>query len=349
MTQWYYAQSGQQKGPVGFDELRDIARNGGLSQEDLVWNASMKDWLPARTVEGLFAAAPAVAENVVLPAADPSNPYAVTSASLQSPEPVLIGSALDEIPPGSEPIDVSACIKRAFDLTKRNFLIIFLTGLLFFGVSMAVEVPFTLLATALGATASAPVLHNGEYIQPEPSITFVIIQVVHWIISQIVSLFLTLGATRILLNVASGKEATVGQLFSQGDKLLRMIGASILFALAVGVGILLLIVPGIYIALRFGQYGNAIVDRNMGVMEAFRYSSSITTNNRLNLLGLGILSGLIALAGVIALCVGMVVTVPMAWLIAALAYRWMQHGHRAVLDHPGTQIPMLSAEAPRFQ
>jgi uncharacterized membrane protein len=85
-----------------------------------------------------------------------------------------------------------------------------------------------------------------------------------------------------------------------------------------------------------------MVDRNLGIMESFSYSSSITTNNRLNLFVLALLYILIAIAGCLALCVGILFAYPVIMLSGIVAYRWMQYGHRAVMDHPGTQTPMLS-------
>jgi len=122
---------------------------------------------------------------------------------------------------------------------------------------------------------------------------------------------------------------------------LRAIGASILFGLMVVVGLLLLIVPGIYLALRYGQFMHAIVDRDLGVMDAFSYSSSLTSNNRLNLLLLNLLNLGIIIAAVIACGVGLIFALPLAWLGSMVAYRWMQYGHRAALDHQGTTTPML--------
>jgi uncharacterized membrane protein len=158
----------------------------------------------------------------------------------------------------------------------------------------------------------------------------------------VLSTFLSLGATRIGLNLVSGKEVNAGMLFGEGRKLLRAIGASILFGLAVAVGLLLLIVPGIYIALRYGQFLAAIVDRDLGIFESFNYSSSLTTNNRLLLLGMWILCVLIILAGFIACGVGLIFAIPVVWLTSMVAYRWMQYGHRAAMDHPGTLTPLLT-------
>ncbi len=53
--QWHYAKQGQQFGPVDESELCRLAREGGISPDDLVWNSSFGDkWAPASSVENLF-------------------------------------------------------------------------------------------------------------------------------------------------------------------------------------------------------------------------------------------------------------------------------------------------------
>ena len=107
------------------------------------------------------------------------------------------------------------------------------------------------------------------------------------------------------------------------------------------IGLLLLIVPGIYIALRYGHFMTAIVDRDLGVFEAFSYSESITTNNLMNLFVLGLLGMVAVFVGAILCLVGLVVAVPVVWLGGLVAYRWMQYGSSAAKEHVGTQTPML--------
>lgn len=323
MNEWFFAKNGQQNGPVKFEQLRQLAQSGGLDAKDLVWNSSMKDWTPAGEVEGLFSA-PA---DIAVPAA--------------------AGPPLVEIVPGSEPIDPSACVKRGFELTKRQFGNILLVGLTWLGVSIAVAVIMGLLDKALGIggtstyetweTAGGAATGFAANSNTSPSI-------LNSIVTNIVSIFLSLGLTRVGLNFVSGKAVTVGMLFGEGNKLLRAVGASILFGLMVVFGILLLIVPGIYLALRYGQFMAAIVDRDMGVMDAFSYSSSITTNNKLQIFVLWVLSALVMIAGMLACGVGVIFAGPVVWLASVVAYRWMQYGHRAAMDQPGTVTPMLGGQ-----
>jgi hypothetical protein len=312
-----------------------MAGAGGLGAKDLVWTSSMKDWQPAETVEGLFASA----HSPQAPAADPSNPYAAPQSAWQEPA-TETGGSLQEIPPGSDPIDVGACVKRAFELTKRNFGTIFLIGLTYIIISIIATVAFAGIDSALGFGNTYSQSHSGNGF---PSTTYSQSGgPVSAIVGNVFSVFLSLGVMRIGLNLASGKQVSVGMLFGEGRKLFTAIVATILFGIMIVAGFILLIVPGFYLMLRYGQYMGAIVDKDKGILESLSYSSSITTNNRLNLFLLILLSIAIFIAGFLALVVGLVFAYPVIWLSWMVAFRWMQYGHRAVQDHPGTTTPLLS-------
>ena len=53
--QWFYAQSGQQLGPIGRAELLERISGGAIQRTDLVWREGMPKWQPAGQVAGLFA------------------------------------------------------------------------------------------------------------------------------------------------------------------------------------------------------------------------------------------------------------------------------------------------------
>ncbi len=54
--QWYFAQGGQQQGPVATAALRDMLSSGRLRPFDLVWHKGMPQWAPADSIEGLVPA-----------------------------------------------------------------------------------------------------------------------------------------------------------------------------------------------------------------------------------------------------------------------------------------------------
>lgn len=334
MTEWFYARDGQQNGPVSFEQLVELAGNGGLDPKlDQVWNASMLGWTTAGTVPGIF--------NTYrvpdLPTLDPSNPYEAPQSSW-SGSLATASIALKEITPGSELIDPMACLSRGYEIFRRQFGNILLVGLVYFACLIGLSILFGIAEVAVTMMTS----QSSENTTESSSLTLVV-SVISQVVQQIVSIFLQLGMARVGLNLVSGKEVSIAMLFGEGSKLLRAIGASILFGIAALIGFVLLIVPGIYIVLRYGQFMNAIVDRDLGIMDAFSYSSSITTNNRLNLFGLGLLSILAIIVGLIPCGLGLIIAGPVIWLAALIAYRWLQYGPDAAKDHPGTQIPMLNS------
>ena len=54
--EWFYAVQGDRVGPVSIDKLKELAAQGGLLPEDMVWQDGMEDWKPASKVRGLFPA-----------------------------------------------------------------------------------------------------------------------------------------------------------------------------------------------------------------------------------------------------------------------------------------------------
>jgi hypothetical protein len=85
-------------------------------------------------------------------------------------------------------------------------------------------------------------------------------------------------------------------------------------------GLVLLILPGIIFAMfMFANF--IVVDRELGPIEAMKESSRITRGKRWTLLWLSLAILVINLLGLIALVVGLLVSVPVTWLALAHAYR----------------------------
>lgn len=334
MQTWYYSANGERQGPVSYEELKSLSRSGRLHPDtDLAWTEGMSDWKPSGQISGLFQDA----TNELLTV---YNPYAVPSTPSEN---LLAPVTGGEIPPGSFQLDASGVIGRCIELTKRHFWVLVGIGLVYLIVTSVSEGFFSaaknmfirdaLTANPVDPTNFVAVMQTA--FQPAA----LAISLVAWVVST----FFTMGLTKASLNVVSGKDITVGTLFSQGDKLPRVLGASFLYYLMVSVGFILLIFPGIYLALRFMNYQNAIIDKNMGVMDSLRYSSDLTKNNRMNLFVLALLSFLVCLAGALALLIGLAFALPVVTLAFALAYRVLQYGHQAMLDEPGTKRPQLLA------
>jgi uncharacterized membrane protein len=110
----------------------------------------------------------------------------------------------------------------------------------------------------------------------------------------------------------------------------KYLGASILLGLAVGLGFLLLIVPGIIFALMFMFTTFIVIDRELGPIEAMKESNRMARGHKWSLLGFMLVLVLINLLGVLALVVGLLVSIPVSSLAFAYAYRLLSG--RAVPD-----------------
>jgi len=50
---WYYVKNGEKQGPISGEQLVELAQNGTILPDNLVWTKGMTEWQPARNVEGL--------------------------------------------------------------------------------------------------------------------------------------------------------------------------------------------------------------------------------------------------------------------------------------------------------
>lgn len=328
MSEWYYSKDSAQLGPVSEAELRKLLADGSLDpQRDLVWKSGMADWLPAAKVPAFAGPTTTVAD-----------PYAVPASGIAAVEQAdgAAAAGLSPIEPGSEKFDALGCVKRGFDLAVRHVGLVLLTMVVWIGLSIAVEIVLEIMDTAMGWGTGTIEDDGSSFIASSGS------SPLNMLISHVFSIFLTLGFIRFMLNLVSGREASVAQLFGEGRLLLRGIIASLLFGVMAAIGFLLLIIPGIYLVARYGFFMNALVDRKCGILESFRISSDLTTNNRLNVVLLMFASLVVVILGLLALCIGVLFAYPVVALAWAVAYRWMEFGHRAAMDHPGTTTPMLT-------
>ncbi len=119
MKEWYYATDGQQHGPVTLREMQELLRNGTIDPgKHLVWKQGMPDWKPVSEVVELSQYHPEDSLRGLIQASGTS-PAAPSGA----PVPASPGNA-GEIEPGSDPIDIGACLSKGFEpgtLETSNF------------------------------------------------------------------------------------------------------------------------------------------------------------------------------------------------------------------------------------
>ncbi len=153
---------------------------------------------------------------------------------------------------------------------------------------------------------------------------------------------------KISLSVARGDESRLsfGALHTYmptGAEVLGYIGVMILAGLLILCGLVMLIIPGIYIMIRLSVAGLAYLDRKDGVKKSLRYSWSITKSNIWIVLLVGGTTLALYIVGAITLGVGLLITYPLATILMAKLYLALtahyDSTHDAVAETPTPHVP----------
>jgi len=144
----------------------------------------------------------------------------------------------------------------------------------------------------------------------------------HWnFINIFLSTWMLCGYTGIALSYQAGKKLPFENLFTNLKPYWRVLGATLLLGVIFFVGFLLLIVPGVYFALKYQMTINLIIDKNMGIMDAMRASAKMTEGRKMSLLGFDFASLGVIILGAICLGFGVLIAMPIVWLAGIVVYR----------------------------
>ncbi len=157
-------------------------------------------------------------------------------------------------------------------------------------------------------------------------------------------MIVSLGSIYIVLALVDGKKASIGEIFSQSHLFWRYLWASIVYGFAVAVGFILLIVPGVYMALKYGLYRYVIVDRpELSAMDALKESARLTDGIKWDLLIFSFALVGINLLGLLALGIGLLYTIP----VSAMAYVALYRSLTRIASGPiETAAPLVEPVAP---
>lgn len=164
-----------------------------------------------------------------------------------------------------------------------------------------------------------------------------------WIISQGYEIFvatpISMGLTWVFLKAARSEHFTLSDIFGAFSRnYLHAVGAGVLQSILVGIGLLLLIVPGLYLIVKFSFVEYLIVDRKMGMIEAMKESWHMTDGREGTLFALMGMSILIGLGGLLLCGVGIIPA--LIWLSAT--YAVLYHTY-CLVDQP--EMPERGADS----
>lgn len=140
----------------------------------------------------------------------------------------------------------------------------------------------------------------------------------------IVSLLAQIGLIKIYLKLLDGENAKAGEIFAHGELFIQYLVVYLLYAAGFVIGLILLIVPGIWFGLTYTFAPVLVVDKKLGLKAAFRESARLTRGHRgkICLLILAIIGANIL--GAICLVVGLLVSIPVSTLAYLAVYRKLE-------------------------
>ena len=241
----------------------------------------------------------------VSPQPDTANPY----ASPQTYPDFETHAAQGPIRHGF--IDAELAINTAWELFKVNVAL--LVG------AHVIMIVINIVVSGLAGVAQVTIAS----VQGEESAAAIFFTIFSNVATNLLQIFLGIGIVRINLNVGQGRPAEIGMLFSGGPFFLRILGGSILYGLLIGIGFVALIIPGIYLALKYWPFYYFIVDRDCGVGDSFSLAGEYTTGNKLSSFWFWLFSLGLAIVGLLMCCVGAIFTYPIASLMWAVGYLMM--------------------------
>lgn len=217
--------------------------------------------------------------------------------------------------------------RNAWALYKKNWKFITVTYLIVFGVEIASSV----------IRSSVPKNAAG-------------IAIILAIISSAIQMLVGIGTVVIFLKLVDRKKAEYSDLFKSYKYFLNYFLGAILYGIIVcglpvlvilvaltlgafkgneiNAGLIVLIVGliisfpiAIYLSLRYQFYSYFIVDKNLPPVEAIKASSKATQGVKWKLFGFGFVHAGVALLGLLALWIGIIVAAPLIAIATIFAYR----------------------------
>lgn len=139
-------------------------------------------------------------------------------------------------------------------------------------------------------------------------------------ISSVISGPLTAGFFIVAFKLIKQQATTFGDFFRGFDNFLQFFLLSLVMGLLVLLGFLLLIIPGIYLAVAYTFALPLVVERRFDFWTAMETSRKLVTKQWFSFFGFGLLLFLINFAGALLCGLGLLITVPLTYCAIAAAY-----------------------------
>ena len=288
---------GDQKeyGPVSADDLRRWITEGRANARTQVLAEGTTEWKP-------LSAVPEFAD--LFSTAFPPLPVSSAGATgWVTPEDLLLRDYA---------LDIGHCLTRSWELVRKNLWPV--AGITF--LVMAIVIGINQLLGLISGPAMRDMIEHSRF---SPGAIFLVCGVS--ILSTPVYTILVGGLFKYYLKLIRGEAAGIGDAFSGfGPAIAQLALLGLVSSLLSFLGYCLCILPGLYLNVAWMFGIPLVMDRSMGFWEALELSRKVVSKHWFLVFGFMLVVGLVAACGILACCIGMLVTAPIGWVAMLYAY-----------------------------
>jgi uncharacterized membrane protein len=139
-------------------------------------------------------------------------------------------------------------------------------------------------------------------------------------ISLLISAPLNAGFLIVAFKLLKNRATTFGDFFRGFNNYLPLFLVSLVSSMVIGIGLLLLLIPGLYLAVAYIFALPLVLEKKMSFWDGMELSRKLISKQWFSFLGFALVLILLNLAGVLLLGVGLLVTIPISTCALAAAY-----------------------------
>jgi hypothetical protein len=282
-------------GPVSAEQLKQWVTEGRVNAQTLARLEGESEWKPL--------SAYAEFADILRSVPPPGAPLPGVGAG-QVPVEAILGRDYE--------LDIGSCITRAWDLVKQNFWPVV-------GVSLLIMIITAAINQVIGL-ASGPAFKS-MILQHRASPGGVSIIIGTSVLGSPIYTLLTAGLFKYYLKLIRAEGPTIADAFAGFSP---MAGQLILLGLVNGlltsIGYVLCIIPGIYLTVSWIFSLPLVIDRKLPFWDAMELSRRVVGKHFFITFAFVLVIGLLAACGLLACCVGLFVTTPIASVALLYAY-----------------------------
>ncbi|KIP90489.1 MULTISPECIES: hypothetical protein [Pseudomonas] len=237
-----------------------------------------------------------------------TNPYAVPTSQLQETSNSDQAPSIEQALSRGYDFSIGALISEAWQLTKGTKGII-IGGFLIFYVAIFIA------SFVIGAVL-------GIFTAFSENLALIIIgQIVTTILASAVSYPFIAGLSMIGIRRAAGQPFSFNEIFNHFGRTVPLLIVAVVMMLLIYLGMLLLLIPGIYLSVAYMLAIPLVVERGLSPWQAMEASRKAITQHWFKVFGLFLLLGLIVAISAIPVFIGLIWTVPLFVVAMGVLYR----------------------------